>query len=115
MVGGEFNVNYLELTPTSVNPTPTPTPTPTPGPTPPPTTGRQTYGGNGSAWPIGSSTVRIQAENYDQGGEAVALPRQRTSATTAASTASDGVDIESTSGGGYDLGWVTRASGWSTP
>ena len=87
---------------------PTPTPTPTPSPTP--TTGRQTYGNNGSPWAIGSGTVRIQGENYDQGGEGVAY-HDADSGNNGGQYRNDGVDIESAVGGGYDVGWI-NAGEW---
>ena len=87
MVGGEFNVNWIEITPAAAP---------------------RTVYGNGSPWSIGASgTTRIQAENYDTGGEGVAY-HDSDAGNKGGQYRSDGVDIESTTdtGGGYNVGWV---------
>jgi hypothetical protein len=70
---------------------------------------RSTYGNGGDPWFTTnlSSTIRIQAENYDAGGQGIAY-NDTTSGNTGGAYRSDDVDIESTSdtGGGYDVGWI---------
>ncbi len=87
MIGSLFNVDYFELAPATG------------------TSGRQTYGGNGGPWPIGPATVRIQAENFDTGGEGVAF-HDSSATNEGGQYRSTSVDIESTSGGGYNVGWI---------
>lgn len=72
-------------------------------------TARGTYGNNGNPWAISSSsTIRLQAENYDTGGEGVAYHDTDVSNQGGRYRTGDGVDIEATSdaGGGDDVGWV---------
>jgi hypothetical protein len=68
--------------------------------------GATTYGNNGNPWGIGSGTRRIEAENYDTGGEGVGY-HDASSANEGGQYRSDGVDVEAASGGGYDVGWVS--------
>jgi hypothetical protein len=94
----------------SPSPTPTPTPAPTPSPTPTPTPapgGQSTYGNNGAPWSLTrSAPLRIQAENFDLGGEGVAYHDADT-ANSGSQYRSGGVDIQATSdGGGHNVGWV---------
>ena len=88
---------------------PTATPTTAPPNTPTPTsTGSQTpYGGTARAIP-----GTIQAEDFDNGGEAVAYHDIDT-ANNGGQYRTTGVDVESTSdtGGGYDVGWM-RTGEW---
>lgn len=72
---------------------------------------RSTYGNGGNPWWTTnlSSTIRIQAENYDTGGQGVAY-NDTTSGNSGGSYRSDDVDIQSTgdAGGGYNVGWVVN-------
>ena len=74
------------------------------------TPGRCTYPATaGCAWPIAwSGATRIEAENYDTGGEGVAY-HDSNAGNSGGQYRNDGVDIEATSdaGGGNDVGWVT--------
>jgi endoglucanase len=71
-----------------------------------PSGSRGTYGNGGTPWFTTnlSSTLRIQAENYDTGGQGVAY-NDTTSNNSGGSYRSDDVDIESTfdAGGGYEV------------
>ena len=67
-----------------------------------------TYGNNGNPWTISASGVtRIEAENYDIGGEGVAY-HDNDSGNDGGQYRNDDVDIEAVSdtGGGYDVGWI---------
>jgi hypothetical protein len=68
--------------------------------------GQSPYGNGGNPWPI-EDGARIQAENYDTGGEGVAY-HDADSSNNGGQYRSDGVDIEGTSdtGGGYNVGWI---------
>jgi autotransporter-associated beta strand protein len=74
-----------------------------------PTNNRSTYGNSGNPWWTTNltSTLRIQAENYDTGGQGVAY-NDTTSTNSGATYRSDDVDIQSTgdTGGGYNIGWI---------
>jgi Tol biopolymer transport system component len=81
---GGFNLNYLNF---SVN-----------------TSNNQTpYGG--TAWVLPG---KVEAENYDNGGEGVAY-HDNTLGNSGAVYRNDGVDIEATTdaGGGYNIGYIT--------
>ena len=91
-VGSEFNLDWLELKQGS-------------GTTTPPPAGRQTYGNGGGAWSIGSSVARIEAENYDAGGEGVAF-HDSDGSNSGGACRKDAVDLEAASGGGYNVGWI---------
>ena len=69
--------------------TPTPTPTPTPTETPSP------------------DYIKIEAEDYDQGGEGVAY-HDTTSGNSGGEYRSDDVDIEICTEGGYNVGWIAE-------
>ncbi|KPV49238.1 hypothetical protein SE17_33765, partial [Kouleothrix aurantiaca] len=87
---------------------PTATPTTVPNTPTPTTTGGQTpYGGTARAIP-----GTIQAEDFDNGGEAVAYHDLDT-ANNGGQYRTTGVDVETTSdtGGGYDVGWM-RTGEW---
>jgi hypothetical protein len=76
--------------------------------------GRGTFGNNGNPWAIASSgTTRIQAENFDTGGEGVAYHDTDTANNGGQYRTSDGVDIQATTdtGGGYNVGWI-NAGEW---
>lgn len=89
----------------SSNPTPTNTPVPTNTATPSPTSAaQQPYGG--VAWPIPG---RIEAENYDTGGQGIAY-HDTTNGNSGGAYRSDRVDIQGTTdtGGGYNVGWIAN-------
>ncbi len=70
---------------------------------------RGTYGNNGEPWPVTRSAVtRIQAENFDTGGEGVGYHDNTPLNSGGAYRPSEGVDIQTTgdSGGGHNLGWM---------
>lgn len=75
-----------------------------------PVPGRAVYG-NGGEPRLASraTTVRIQAEDYDIGGEGVAYHDVTTTNSGGVYRPSEGVDLEATSdsGGGYNVGWIT--------
>jgi hypothetical protein len=76
--------------------------------------GRGTFGNNGNPWAIAASgTTRIQAENFDTGGEGVAYHDTDAANSGGQYRTSDGVDIQTTTdtGGGYNVGW-TNAGEW---
>jgi hypothetical protein len=99
MPGGQFNLNWIELRPTSA---PNPTPTPTPAPT-----GRLTYGNGDQPWAVpASGTLRIQAENFDKGGQGVAYNDTTAGNQGGQYRTGDRVDIESAAGGGHNVGYV---------
>ncbi|RPI00456.1 MAG: carbohydrate-binding protein [Calditrichaeota bacterium] len=68
-------------------------------------------GGGGTQAPYGGAAWavpgKMEAENYDTGGEGVAY-HDSDSANSGGAYRSDGVDIESTTdtGGGYNVGWI---------
>ena len=70
---------------------------------------RGTFGNNGSPWAIAASgTTRIQAENFDTGGEGVAYHDSDAANSGGQYRTSEGVDIQATTdtGGGYNVGWI---------
>lgn len=80
-------------------PTPAPAPSPSPSPSPPPASGTQS--------PYTSSAPipgRIEAENYDKGGQNVAY-YDTTSGNQLGQYRNDSVDIERSGEGGYNVGW----------
>ena len=84
-------------------PTPSPTPTPNPTPTPAPDDGQDPYGGE--PW---SLPGRIEAENYDEGGEGVAYGDSDGS-NNGGAYRDDAVDIQGAhdpTGGAYNVGWM---------
>ena len=75
---------------------------------------RGTFGNNGNPWAIAASgTTRIQAENFDTGGEGVAYHDTDTANSGGQYRTEQGVDIETTTdtGGGSNVGWV-NAGEW---
>ena len=73
------------------------------------TAARGTFGNSGSPWAIAASgTTRIQAENFDTGGEGVAYHDTDAANSGGQYRPSEGVDIETTTdaGGGSNVGWV---------
>jgi hypothetical protein len=87
MGGGNFHLNWIEI----AKPEP-----------------RGTYGNNGSPWLIAATgTTRIQAEDYDTGGEGTAY-HDTDSFNQGQQYRTDGVDIQAASdaGGGYKIGYV---------
>ena len=81
--------------------TPTPTETPSPTPTPTPVPQQQPYYGT-----VRDGTNRIEAENYDEGGEGIAY-HDSDEKNHGGEFRDDGVDIERTADGdGHNVGWV---------
>jgi hypothetical protein len=75
-----------------------------------------TYGNNGNPWLIPSnSTVRIEAENFDTGGEGAAYHDTDAANDGGQYRTAESVDIETTTdaGGGYDVGWIASGE-WLT-
>lgn len=74
-----------------------------------------TYGnggtpGNGDPWLVNNSgIIRIEAENFNQGGEGVGYHDTGSNNSGGLYRSSEGVDIQSTSdaGGGYNVGWIS--------
>jgi len=100
--GKDIGVDYVELnaafaTPPVVNPPVDPPPTPQPGASTP-------YSGTPIALP-----GRLEAENYDKGGEGVAY-HDTTAGNAGNVYRKDGVDIKASTdtGGGYIIGWTTK-------
>ncbi|HET9317661.1 MAG TPA: carbohydrate-binding protein, partial [Vicinamibacteria bacterium] len=76
--------------------------------------GRGTFGNNGNPWAIAASgTTRIQAENFDTGGEGVAYHDTDAANNGGQYRTSEGVDVEATTdtGGGNNDGWI-NAGEW---
>ena len=70
---------------------------------------RGTFGNNGNPWAIAASgTTRIQAENFDTGGEGVAYHDTDVANSGGQYRTTEGVDIQATTdtGGGYNVGWI---------
>jgi outer membrane biosynthesis protein TonB len=88
-------------TPTET-PTPTPTETPTPTPTETPDDGQDPYGGSPASLP-----GRIEAEDFDLGGEGVAY-HDSGSSNAGGDYRQTGVDIQETrdDSGSYNVGWI---------
>ena len=63
---------------------------------------------NGTPWPIPG---KIEAEDYDQGGEGVAYHDDDASNNGGQYRTSEGVDVESCGEGGYNVGWI-NAGEW---
>ena len=107
---------WQDMGPTSGGSTATNTPTlvPTnPPPTnPPPTTQPSATTGSGNGSPFSGTPYavpgKIEAENYNTGGEGVAYHDSDATNNGGQYRTADGVDIEATTdtGGGYDLGWT---------
>jgi hypothetical protein len=75
---------------------------------------RGTFGNNGNPWAItAAGATRIQAENFDTGGQGVAYNDSDAANSGGQYRASEGVDVEATTdtGGGYNVGWV-NAGEW---
>ena len=99
--GKDIGVDFAELnaafaTPPVVNPPVDPPPAPQPGASTP-------YSGTPVALP-----GRIEAENYDKGGEGIAY-HDTTAGNSGNAYRKDGVDIAASAdtGGGYNVGWTT--------
>lgn len=90
--GGKINLNWIELEKVATT-----------------TTSQTTFGNGGSAWSVASSGARrIEAENFDTGGQGVAYNDTDVANTGGAYRTSERVDIQTTtdSGGGYNVGWI---------
>jgi GH35 family endo-1,4-beta-xylanase len=119
VTGNDFNINWIEAAtngqatfqPPTNTPAPnsTPTRTPTPAPTNVPTNTPSGGGNNGT--PFSGTPInipgRVQAENYNNGGQGVAY-NDTDSSNNGGQYRSDGVDIEyaADSGGGENVGWI---------
>jgi endoglucanase len=71
---------------------------------------RGTFGNNGNPWAIAASgTTRIQAENFDTGGEGVAYHDTDAANNGGQYRTSERVDLQATTdtGGGYNVGWIS--------
>jgi endoglucanase len=72
-------------------------------------TTRSTFGNNGNPWAIAAAgTTRIQAENFDTGGQGVAYNDGDAANSGGQYRPTEGVDVEATTdtGGGHDVGWI---------
>ncbi len=77
--------------------------------------GIATYGnggqpGSGEPWLVSNTgLLRIEAENYNQGGEGIAYHDNDNNNSGGNYRTSEGVDVESTTdlGGGYNVGWIS--------
>lgn len=70
---------------------------------------RGTFGNNGNPWAIAAAgTTRIQAENFDTGGQGVAYNDGDAANSGGQYRPTEGVDVEATTdaGGGHDVGWI---------
>ena len=79
---------------------------------------RGTFGNNGNPWAVAASgTTRIQAENFDTGGEGVAYRDTDVANSGGQYRTTEGVDIQATTDTGGSSTWAgsARASGWSSP
>jgi endonuclease/exonuclease/phosphatase family metal-dependent hydrolase len=85
-----FNVSRISVT--SGSSTASPATSPSSGPTP--------FGG--TPWAIPGT---VQAEDFDNGGEGVAF-RDNTSGNSGGAYRNTNVDIETSAGGGYNVGWT---------
>lgn len=75
-----------------------------------PVPGRSVYGNGGEPRTATlTTTVRIQAEDFDNGGQGVAYNDLTTTNSGGTSRATEGVDIQTTTdtGGGYNIGWIS--------
>ncbi|MET0262518.1 MAG: RICIN domain-containing protein [Rariglobus sp.] len=75
-----------------------------------PVPGRSVYGNSGEPrTATRTTTVRIQAEDFDNGGQGVAYNDITTTNSGGIYRTTEGVDIQATgdSGGGYNIGWVS--------
>jgi endoglucanase len=75
-----------------------------------PVPGRSVYGNGGEPRTAAlSTTVRIQAEDFDNGGQSVAYNDLTTTNSGNAYRTTEGVDIQTTTdtGGGYNIGWIS--------
>lgn len=74
-----------------------------------PSGGRSVHGNGGEPWAINrTATTRIEAENFDNGGQGVAYNDNAALNSGGAYRTSEGVDIQTTTdtGGGYNIGWM---------
>lgn len=72
-------------------------------------TARGTFGNGGNPWTIAATgATRIQAENFDTGGQGVAYNDSDAANSGGQYRPTEGVDVEATTdaAGGYDVGWV---------
>jgi len=71
------------------------------------TGGQSAYGNGGNPWQISNGT-RIEAENYDNGGQGTAYNDTNSNNSGNSYRTSEGVDVQPTTdtGGGYNVGWT---------
>ncbi|MGE4183269.1 MAG: carbohydrate-binding domain-containing protein, partial [Limisphaerales bacterium] len=87
--GGGFNLNWIEIVPARP-------------------VVRTTFGNNGQPWAIGSTTAtRIEAENFDEGGQGLAY-HETTPQNAGGAYRAEAVDVFATtdSGGGHTVAWT---------
>lgn len=85
--------------PTTPSPAPTPTPAPAPTPTPPPSSGQTPYGA------IRTIPAKLEAEDYDNGGQNIAFNDTTSTNITAKYRPNEAVDIEPCGEGGFNVGY----------
>lgn len=97
----DLGAPYSTGTPPPTTPTQPTTPTTptTPPPTTPPATAQTPYGGTAKAIP-----GKIESEDYDNGGEGVAY-HDTTTTNQGGKYRTDGVDVETSSDGGFNVGY----------
>ncbi len=74
-----------------------------------PSGSRGTYGNGGDPWTAAlGSTLHIEAENFDMGGQGVAYNDDASNNASGKYRTTEGVDIQATTdtGGGYNIGWT---------
>ena len=100
--GSGLNFDYFELTPQAIDEPPVP-------PSDPPAV-QTTFGNGGEAWPIGLfGSVRIEAENFDVGGQGVSYNETTPQDFAGSGRRPDapGVDVSNTVVGWFDGGeWL---------
>jgi hypothetical protein len=103
VLAGDLDYEPSGLGPDSgVDPTPTPSPSPTPEPSPTPTPEQRPYGRTPASLP-----GRLQAENFDTGGQGIAYS-DTGAANEGGAYRDTAVDLQPTddTGGGYNVGWI---------
>src|SRR6266568_1281928 len=111
---GQWRVQSFSLT-SSATPTPSPTPTYTYSQAPYYAYSQSAYTGGSTPFTGTPYAIpgKIEAENFNKGGEGIAYHDVDTTNNGGQYRTSEGVDIETTSdtGGGYNVGW-TAAGEW---
>src|SRR5581483_5656936 len=110
--GKDIGVDYVELM-AAINGASSPVVAPPPVVTPPPPVAKPPVTTPSGSRPYSGTAIglpgRIQAENYDKGGEGVAF-HDTTGGNAGKTYRTDGVDLQATTdaGGGRDLGWTVK-------